>query len=138
MGAFMLGPLLIKYEWVLILLAGIVSYQAISLAFSKNKEFKKIFLNEATNGVLIGFFSYKFSSILFQTENIINNPIAILYLSGGTKGIVLGIILTIGYAAWRIQKFHYSFKSWLSGIVYGTVTFMLAFWLFRTLFILLF
>ncbi|GLB60795.1 hypothetical protein [Cytobacillus sp. NCCP-133] len=138
MGAFMLGPLLIKYEWVLILLAGIVSYIAISLSFSKTREFKKDFLNEITNGVLIGFFSYKFSSILFQTENVMSNPIAILYISGGTKGVILGIILAMSYVGWRIQKYTYWFKSWISGIVYGTVTFMLAFWLFRTLFILVF
>lgn len=138
MGAFMFGPLLIKYEWILLLLAGFISYLAVKLAFKNNQEFCRDFLNDSLNAVIIGLFSYKFSSIFFQTENVITNPIGILYFSGGTKGIILGVILAIGYLGWRIKKYNDSLQNWLSGIVYGTVTFMLAFWLFRTLFILLF
>lgn len=138
LGAFLLGPLLIKYDWVLILLAGILSYFVVGKALNKEEDFKKDFINDMINAVLIGFFTYKFSSVLFQTENIINNPMEILYFSGGTKGLVLGLILALAYIAWRIRKSRYRVQSWLSGIVYGTVTFLLSFWLFRTLFILLF
>lgn len=138
LGAFLLGPLLIKYDWVLILLAGILSYFVVGKVLNKEEDFKKDFINDMINAVLIGFFTYKFSSVLFQTENIINNPMEILYFSGGTKGLVLGLILALAYIAWRIRKSRYRVQSWLSGIVYGTVTFLLSFWLFRTLFILLF
>ncbi|PWW25768.1 hypothetical protein DFO73_11260 [Cytobacillus oceanisediminis] len=138
LGAFLLGPLLIKYEWVLIFLAGIISYFVVRQALKKEEDFKKDFLNDIINAVLIGFFTYKFSSVLFQTKNMITNPIGILYFSGGMKGLVLGLILALAYVAWRIRKSRYRVQSWLSGIIYGTVTFLLSFWLVRTLFILLF
>ncbi|MBT2689625.1 hypothetical protein J7I93_15645 [Bacillus sp. ISL-47] len=138
MGAFLLGPLLIKYEWILIFLAGILTYFVVGQALKKDAEFKKDALNDMVNAIFIGFFTYKFSSVLFQTENIINNPIGLLYFSGGSKGMTLGIILALIYLAWRIKKSNYAVQRWLSGIVYGTVTFLLSFWLFRTLFILLF
>lgn len=138
LGAFLIGPLLLKYEWVLVLLSGIVAYFTITNALRDHGEYKKIFLNVIINSMLIGFFTYKFSSILFQTENILSSPLGILYFSGGSKGIILGTFLALIYIVIEIKKNKYPLKKWFYGIVYGSVTFMLSFWLFRTLLILLF
>ncbi|WP_436376349.1 hypothetical protein [Cytobacillus sp. BC1816] len=138
MGAFLIGPLLVKYEWLLVLLSGIVAYFTIANALRDHGEFKKIFLNVMINSMLIGFFTFKFSSILFQTENILTSPIGILYFSGGRKGAILGTILAFIYIVMEIKKYNYPLKKWMYGIVYGSVTFMLSYWLFRTLLILLF
>ncbi len=138
MGAFLIGPLLVKYEWILVLLSGIVAYFTIANALRDNGEYKKIFLNVIINSMLIGFFTYKFSSILFQTENILSSPLGILYFSGGRKGFILGAFLAFIYIVIEIKKNKYPLKKWFYGIVYGSVTFMLSFWLFRTLLILLF
>ncbi|MGN7176875.1 hypothetical protein BK139_02175 [Paenibacillus sp. FSL R5-0490] len=138
MGAFMIGPLLVKYEWVLVLLSGIVSYFTIVQVLRDSGDYKKVFLNVILNSVLIGFFTYKFSSILFQTGNILSSPIAFLYFTGGRKGIILGAFLALIYLILAIKKDNYPLKKWIHGIVYGSVTFMLSYWLFRTLLILLF
>lgn len=138
LGAFLIGPLLVKYEWVLVLLSGIVAYFTIANVLRDQEEYKKIFLNVMLNSMLIGFFTYKFSSILFQTENILSSPIGILYFSGGRKGAILGTLLALIYIVMEIKKYKYPLKKWMYGIVYGSVTFMLSYWLFRTLLILLF
>ncbi|KON88617.1 hypothetical protein AF332_18610 [Sporosarcina globispora] len=138
MGAFLIGPLLVKYEWILIILSGILSYLVIAKALNGNDEYKKVFLNVLMNAVLIGLFTYKFSSILFQTENILSSPLAILYFSGGSKGTIFAAFLVLIYFVWEVKKYKYPFKSWIHGIVYGSVTFVLSYWLFRTLLIMLF
>jgi hypothetical protein len=138
LGAFLIGPLLVKYEWVLVLLSGIVSYFTIVQVLRDSGEYKKVFLNVILNSVLIGFFTYKFSSILFQIENILSSPIGFLYFSGGRKGTILGAFLALIYLVMAIKKHNYPLHKWIHGIVYGSVTFMLSYWLFRTLLILLF
>ncbi|MBN8199991.1 hypothetical protein [Bacillus sp. NTK034] len=138
MGAFLIGPLLVKYEWALVLLSAIVAYFTIANTLRDNGEYKKIFLNVIINAVLIGFFTYKFSSILFQTKTILSNPMGILYFSGGSKGTMLGAFLALFYLVKEMMKYKYPLKNWIYGIVYGSVTFMLSYWLFRTLLILLF
>lgn len=138
MGAFLIGPFLVKYEWVIVLLSGIVSYFIIVQVLRVSGEYKKVFLNVILNSVLIGFFTYKFSSILFQTENILSSPMGFLYFSGGRKGIILGAFFAIFYLVLAIKKYNYPLNTWIHVIVYGSVTFMLSYWLFRTLLILLF
>lgn len=138
MGAFFAGPLIVKYEWVLILLSSIIAFFTIAIVFRENGEFKKIFQNILLNSILISFFTYKFSSILFQTESIITSPLSILYLSGGSKGAALGFLFSLIYWVKEFKKYNYPLRNWLDGIVYGSVTFMLSFWMFRTLLNLLF
>lgn len=138
MGAFLIGPLLVKYEWVIVLLSGFVTYFTLLQVLRDSAEYKKVFLNVILNSVLIGYFTYKFSSILFQTENILSSPMGFLYFSGGRKGIILGAFFAIFYLVLAIKKYNYLLNKWIQGIVYGSVTFMLSYWLFRTLLILLF
>ncbi|KAF0817415.1 hypothetical protein KIS4809_3679 [Bacillus sp. ZZV12-4809] len=138
MGAFLAGPLIVKYEWVLILLSCIIAFFTIAIVFRDNAEFKKIFQNVLFNSILISFFTYKFSLILFQTESIITSPLSILYLSGGSKGATLGFLFSLIYWVREFKKYNYPLRNWLDGIVYGSVTFMLSYWLLRTLLFLLF
>ncbi|MCM3708713.1 MULTISPECIES: hypothetical protein [Cytobacillus] len=138
MNAFLIGPVLVKYEWVIVVLSGIVSYFTIVQVLRDSGEYKKVFMNVILNAILIVFFTYKFSSILFQTENILSSPMGILYFSGGRKGLLLGAFFAIFYLGLAIKKYTYPLNKWIQGIVYGSVTFMLSYWLFRTLLILLF
>ncbi|WP_163141182.1 hypothetical protein [Bacillus sp. 22-7] len=138
MGAFLIGPLLVKYEWVIVLLSGFVTYFTLLQVLRDSEEYKKVFLNVILNSVLIGYFTYKFSSIFFQTENILSSPMGFLYFSGGRKGIILGTFFAIFYLVLAIKKYNYPLNKCIQGIVYGSVTFMLSYWLFRTLLILLF
>ncbi|MFO1444964.1 hypothetical protein KDN24_17515 [Bacillus sp. Bva_UNVM-123] len=138
MGAFLLGPFMIKHIYIIILLAAITAYLMMKWKTREEPAFQKVFLNVFVNAVFIWFIIFKFSSIIFQPTNIMNNPTSILYFTGGLKGSVLGLIFAIVYLLWHYKKGTWSLKSWLSTLVYGIVTFMIIFWLLRTLFFLIF
>ena len=138
MGAFLLGPFMIKHIYIIILIAAIASYFTMYWTTKKDKKFQQLFLNTMINTVFIWFLTYKFSSIFFQPDLILNNPLSILYFTGGTKGSILGLILALIYLFWTMKKRGSAFITWFSSFVYGIVTFFISFWLVRTLFLIFF
>ena len=136
MGAFLLGPFMIKHIYVLILLAAIVSYYLMKWTTRKEKSFQQYFLNTMFNSVFIWFFTYKFSTIVFQ-PSLLKDPLSLLYFTGGTKGSLLGGILAFIYLFWMMKKRGIGFNKWSPFFVYGIVTFFISFWLMRTLFLII-
>ncbi len=137
MGAIMLGLFMLKYEWLIFFLAGLTAYLFMKSKTKEDRSFQEYFLNSFLNAALIGFIVYKFSSVIFQPTIIIEEPISILYSTGGTKGKLLGQLIAVIYFYTKYRKGNWSLKDWFTLIVYGIVTFFVAFWLFRTLFFLL-
>lgn len=138
MGAFLLGPFMIKHIYIIIFIAAIASYYMMRWTTREDQSFQKLFLNTMTNAVFIWFFTFKFSTILFQPAFIMKNPLSLLYFTGGTKGSILGVIIAIIYLFWNIKKREYVAVKWFTSIVYGIVTFFICFWLSRTLFLFFF
>ncbi|WNS77375.1 hypothetical protein RRV45_10445 [Bacillus sp. DTU_2020_1000418_1_SI_GHA_SEK_038] len=137
MGAMMLGPFMLKYEWIIFLLASLTAYLFMKLMSKEDRSFQELFLSSFLNAVLIGFIVYKFSSVIFQARLMMEEPLSILYSTGGTKGKLLGLLIAVIYLYKKYRKGNWPFKSWFTLIVYGIVTFFVGFWLFRTLFFLL-
>ena len=138
MGAFLLGPFMIKHVYIIILIAAIASYFAMKWTTRKDKSFQQLFLNTIVNIVFIWFLTYKFSTIIFQPNLLLNNPLSIIYFTGGSKGSIIGIILALIYLFWTVKKKGFSIITWFSSFVYGIVTFFISFWLVRTLFLIFF
>ncbi|MEH7346881.1 hypothetical protein V7122_23910 [Bacillus sp. JJ1532] len=137
MGAIMFGPFMLKYEWIIFFLAGMTAYLFMKFMSKEDRSFQELFLSSFLNAVLIGFIVYKFSSVIFQPTIIIEEPLSILYSTGGTKGKLLGLLIAVIYFYTKYRKGSWPLKNWFTHIVYGIVTFFVAFWLFRTLFFLL-
>ncbi|MBY0120525.1 hypothetical protein [Bacillus sp. S/N-304-OC-R1] len=137
MGAIMLGPFMIKYEWILYLISGLSAYLMIRFHSKEDLPFQEIFLNSMLNSFLIGFIVYKFSSIIIRPTILIDNPSSIIFTTGGTKGKLLGVIIALLYFFNKYRNGIWPLKNWLILMVYGIVTFFVAFWMFRTLFFLL-
>lgn len=136
MGAFLLGPFIIQYEWMMYLISALSSYFIMKAALKANCSFQKAFLNAVVNASLIGLITYKFSSVLFKPSLLLENPISILYFTGGGKGILLGFFLAFVYLIRNFKKSNWLLKDCLITIVYGIVTFFIVIWLVRTLFFL--
>jgi hypothetical protein len=125
-----------KYEWMIILLAGIITYFLLKKLLN-NKPFQKEFLDAIFNVVIIGFLVYKFSFILFRPSAFWENPVSILYFTGGSKGFILALVIGFLYMAWMIKKRTWSLIEFTEGTVYSILTFAVSFWLVRTLLLLL-
>lgn len=138
MDIVQVGPLTIKVIWIIYLLAGAVAYFVIFRAFKDNQLFQQQFLDSIINAVIICFLTFKFSFVLFNFQAAIKNPISILYFSGGLGGIILGFILAAVYIFFKYRKYKWEAKSVLTASVYGIVTFLVSFWMMRTLFLLFF
>lgn len=137
MGAIMLGPFMIKYEWILFLISGLSAYLMMRFKSKENVQFQEFYLNTVLNALLIGFIIFKFSSVIFQPAILFDNPSLILFTSGGTYGKLLGTFMAFIYMFKKYRNGTWPLKNWLVLSVYGIITFFVAFWMFRTLFFLL-
>lgn len=119
----------------MLLLAGLTTYFVLRIML-KNKNFQKEFIDAATNVTILSFLIYKFSIILFRPKLIFENPIALLYFDGGTKGLVLALMIGVAYLFWKVRKMKWSKVDFVKGVIYTTISFLLSYWLLRTLLIL--
>ena len=83
---------------LLYILIGIVAGSIyLTVITKKNKVLKKILSDIITNFFLIVILTWKLLPVILAPEDIISNPISILYASGGSVGIGLGIVFGIVY-----------------------------------------
>jgi hypothetical protein len=138
MDAFQLGPLIIKYTWIFILGAGIITYFIIKTMFKEEEGFRESFLDVLINAIVIAVVGYKASILLFRPELWTSSPLGALYLSGSWREYAAGLLLGGLYLLWKHKK--HSWQAALVGkaFVYGIITFITGYWLFRTLFFLFF
>lgn len=134
MEAFQIGALTIKYVWLFYLISGVIAFYVIKNKTKNHPVFQSRFLDSGTNALLIGFIVYKLSIGLFRPDLLMNNPAAIFFLPGGLKEFVTGLLTAGFYMGYSWQKHHWPAKLAASSIVYGIVTFILAFWAIRTIF----
>lgn len=133
MGTLQLGPIIIKYEWIVFLLSAIIVYFVLSRWLKDEKLFQQKFLDAIINTVFIGFLTYKFSLVLFKPIMVIENPSSLLYYTGGTKGGMLGIIFAVIYLMWKTKRENWRFSVVFTGVFYTIITFITSFWLLRTI-----
>jgi prolipoprotein diacylglyceryltransferase len=138
MDAFQLGPLIIKYSWIFVLGAGMFTYVMLKMEFKQEEGFRESFLDALINSIVIAVIGYKVSILLFRPELWTSNPLGALYLSGSWREYGAGILAGGLYFLWKHKK--HSWEATLLGraFVYCIVTFITVYWLFRTLFFLIF
>ncbi len=56
------------------------------------------------NALILGFVIWKCSLIIFDPMSVIQNPMSLIYFSGGEKGLLLGIFSSILYLWIRTRK----------------------------------
>ncbi|MDR4889507.1 redoxin domain-containing protein [Fredinandcohnia sp. QZ13] len=101
-----IGSLAIMTKWI-ILGIGIITGLLVArfwLAKTQTKEITKAILNLLTNGIFIGFLSWKGSLILLEPKLVIKSPMSLLYFTGGTKGFVIAFVITLLYLLYHLKK----------------------------------
>ncbi|MDQ0269610.1 hypothetical protein [Cytobacillus purgationiresistens] len=138
MDVFLLGPFLIKTEWILIIFAAVIAVFILLLHTKDDQSFRAEAFNTITNMVLIFFGTYKLSAVLFYSNLIFDNPKALLFLTGGLKGVLLGAAIAFLYFTWKMLRSKWPYRSWAYIFIYGSVSFLIGYWFIRTLYFLVF
>jgi uncharacterized protein YacL len=136
METIVLGPLLIPYKWLYLLLSGITTYFAVKITLKEDKHSFNVFMDELTNALIVWFLVYKFSLLMFRPRVLFERPIEILYFTGGSKGFILGTIVAVFLFIWKAHKNRWNILSTLQTLVYTAITFVICYWGFHTIFAL--
>ncbi|MDI6880530.1 MAG: hypothetical protein QMC95_16930 [Desulfitobacteriaceae bacterium] len=111
--AFQAGPILFKTQWLIIILSALVGYFVMRYRLKIAGYPAKRMIETIENSLIIAVMVWKFSLILFDPISVITNPLALLYFSGGERGIWLAAIVAVFYF------YHRSKKEQVSVWVYG-------------------
>lgn len=137
MDSFRVGPLTFKYTYLFLLTSLYIAYVMLDHWLNRYPDKKNIIYNTITNCLIIIFLTFKFSYILYRPSILWENPIGILYFTGGKNGLIIGVILSLFYLIYQF-KVHQLYKwNYLKPIVYGFVTFIMSYYIVQTIFSLL-
>ncbi|KZO00211.1 hypothetical protein [Pseudobacillus badius] len=109
MNWFTIGSLTVPASQLAFLAACIMASLAIWL--KKDKPFLDFYMN----AVFLFIAVWKGSVVLFSFPIVMNSPLALLYFDGGWKGVWLGFLAVIAYAAWKcpLPKQKQAVWSWM-------------------------
>lgn len=96
MQVIMLGPLMLKYSLLMMMIAVATGY-LVTLFWTRHLDttIRKPLLDDLMIMLLVGILIWKFSPLVFDTMAVIRSPLSLLYYTGGTQGILLAIIANI-------------------------------------------
>lgn len=103
MSTVALGPLMIRADILIFLISAIVGFIVLKIRLRGREEANWI-LDTYVNALIIGFVVWKFSMIVFDPIRTMQNPLSLLYFTGGDKGILLGTALALLYVGIRLNK----------------------------------
>ncbi|MEH7382923.1 redoxin domain-containing protein [Bacillus sp. JJ1533] len=101
-----IGSLAIMTKWVILgigLVVGLLVLRVWS-AKTQSKDTTQTILNLLTNGIFIGFIAWKGSLLFLEPKLVLKSPMSLLYFTGGTKGFVIALILTILYLLHHLKR----------------------------------
>ncbi len=101
-----IGSLAIMTKWVILgigIIAGLLVAR-VWFAKTQSKDITKAVLNLLTNAIFIGFLSWKGSLLILEPKLVLKSPMSLLYFTGGTKGLVIAVIITLLYFLYHFKK----------------------------------
>lgn len=121
MNTWTLGPVVVSGQVLIVAAAVVAAYVVMRLrlrsALTKGTGYERPF-----EAMLIWFLVWKLSVILFQAQSVWNDPMTLLYFSGGTKGAWLATLLAACYVAYKDRSSSNRgiyLDAWLVSIVSG-------------------
>lgn len=99
-----IGPFNMKTTMVMAVVSLLLGLLATQYRLKHEKEFKKAIIETLSNSVLLAFLVWKFSYVLFHPLKVLDQPVSMLYFSGGEKGTWLAGIVVILYVLMKGRK----------------------------------
>lgn len=122
--AIHIGPFTIQFLWIVYFLSFLATYIVLDGLITESN-IKQFIKQHFWTVVFILLISYKFSVVLFQPELLITNRW--LFLTGGEKGLYLGVCLSIIFLIRQRGKANVLFNQFVLGLVTVSVLFIVIF-----------
>lgn len=107
MHVVQLGPLLLNFNLLIFILSAFVAFLVIKMRLLR-LNIEGMIAEKYARAIIIGFFTWKFSHILFDPGSVIQHPISLLYFDGGDRGVGLAFVTSLAYVWFRTRKDHTS------------------------------
>ncbi|PPA87989.1 hypothetical protein C4A76_10980 [Brevibacillus laterosporus] len=89
---FQLGPFFIKSSWIVIVVSAVVGYLVMKLRIKQaNLGASELMDNTIGSLILLGIVIWKGSYLFLHPQKVIDNPMTLLYYSGGVTGIWIAV-----------------------------------------------
>ncbi|WP_147534031.1 peroxiredoxin family protein [Bacillus marasmi] len=94
-----IGSISILQKWVFLAAAFLIGLLIIKLWLKKTqtRQLHNNIFTLVTDSLFWGFITWKLSLIVFEPSIVLKSPLSILYFTGGTKGLILAIILALTF-----------------------------------------
>ncbi|MCF6139390.1 peroxiredoxin family protein [Pseudalkalibacillus berkeleyi] len=118
MSYFEIGSVVLRTEWITLVVAAIVGLFTVWLILHEH-ECKKQIVDMLFNVFMTGILVWKLSIALFQPIYVIENPMALLYFTGGAKGVLLAFVVSITLFVYQTKRKQLYSESLISSILVG-------------------
>ncbi|MGN7298288.1 hypothetical protein [Ferdinandcohnia sp. SAFN-114] len=106
MAVIQIGSLSILLKWVILgiaIIAGLV-FIKVWLKVTHEKDSQKKIFDILSNGIFIGFVSWKASLLILEPQLVLKSPLSLLYFTGGSDGLLIAVIITILFVFYKLKK----------------------------------
>jgi peroxiredoxin len=115
------GPLMLNFGLVTFIISSVIAYLVMGYRLrTMNTDAKTI--DKFLTALILSFFIWKFSLLLFDPITVIDYPMSLLYFNGGDKGLWLGIIVSLLYVWQRFRKEEASLWINIDALITGLLT----------------
>ncbi|PKF89070.1 hypothetical protein CW306_06985 [Bacillus sp. BA3] len=129
------GPFLLQYKLLIIIVSGIVGYLIIDFRFRYLKNpFRKQVTDIFSGAAFLLLFTWKFGPVLFHPTEVFQNPSLILYTNGNDKSFILGGILTILYLYIKSRKMMIALMELFDQLLIGILSSLFLYNLFNPIY----
>ncbi|OAB41053.1 hypothetical protein [Paenibacillus antarcticus] len=105
MNVIQLGPFVLNLELLMFILSACIGYMALKYRLKKVTVVVEGNISDKfVNALIIGFVIWKCSLILFDPMSVIHYPMSLIYFSGGDRGLMLAIAISVIYVWFRTRK----------------------------------
>jgi hypothetical protein len=113
------GPFLVKASWLIILFSLLCAYAVIVIYLRKDEPLLNQLSSILGNAFLFYVLIFKFSFLLFRPSILLNNLKGILFFTGGAKGAILGLVISLLYITFQLYKQRLFVCNVLLALLYG-------------------
>lgn len=103
MNVIQLGPLMLNFQLLIFILSAFTGYLALKYRLNKANVEGSIG-DKFVTALILGFFIWKFSLIIFDPVSVIQYPMSLIFFNGGEMGIWLAIVISIIFLWMRSRK----------------------------------
>ena len=103
-GIIQFGRFIINVQWLVLAISGTLVYIVLPLRLKAVEPLNKVVQETLVDSLIIIGFVWKFSLIIFEPVKFVNNPLTLMYFSGGIRGFLLALVITATYLIYSSGK----------------------------------